>query len=434
MALTLTPDQERAASEILEAQGAGDRYLLTGYAGSGKTTLMQELTRRWKARGLKVALTAPTHKAVAVLSRKLRQAGIEDVDCRTIFSLLSLQPKIVADRQVFERQKTAKPVLADVVVIDECSMIGADLMGYIRRYLPVSFVLFVGDPAQLPPVGEAASESFDTKARSHLDTIVRQSAENPILSAAHAIRVSQGGPMDWSWCKPAKAPPLGVYLPGADANAWMKKAFTSADFDADPDSFRCLAWTNNRVAEINQMIRTWRYGSQARVPFVPGEFALIRAPIIQDKVTIFSTNEEAEVIGIARDTLHHDVEGTGRCDGWTIDLPSWRVTLAHRSGQQIDVQMSADINVFARAERRFRDEAAQSRERWRHLFEFKEAVAQLHPIYAMTVHTSQGSTFGNAFVDVADIRRRAASNPLETQQLLYVAATRPERALVLVGA
>ena len=58
----------------------------------------------------------------------------------------------------------------------------------------------------------------------------------------------------------------------------------------------------------------------------------------------------------------------------------------------------------------------------------------MQAIYAMTVHTSQGSTFGHAFVDVGDIRRRERSNLLEMQQLLYVAATRPSQALVLVGA
>nr|WP_232272438.1 helicase C-terminal domain-containing protein [Komagataeibacter europaeus] len=51
----------------------------------------------------------------------------------------------------------------------------------------------------------------------------------------------------------------------------------------------------------------------------------------------------------------------------------------------------------------------------------------------MTVHTAQGSTFGRVFVDIGDITRRAATNVLETQQLLYVAATRPSTAMILTG-
>ena len=47
----------------------------------------------------------------------------------------------------------------------------------------------------------------------------------------------------------------------------MKKAFTSPEFDADPDSFRYLAWTNSRVRQVNEMIQGWRYGANIPTPF-----------------------------------------------------------------------------------------------------------------------------------------------------------------------
>jgi energy-coupling factor transporter ATP-binding protein EcfA2 len=430
----LTPDQEQAAQEIVQARAPGEQHLLTGHAGSGKTTLMEDLARRWLTKGLRVALTAPTNKAVAVLERKIREAGIEGVTCRTTFSILGLRPKVQGDREIYVRDKRAEPVMADVVVIDECSMLGEDLMVHIRRHLKQSFVLFVGDPAQLPPVGETESQAFDTKRRSHLSTIVRQAANNPILAAAHAIRKSQGGPMDWSWCVPSAAPPLGVYLPGDSADDWMKQGFLSPAFEQDPDSFRYLAWTNARVAEVNQKIRRWRYGDRAMVPFVPGEFALIRKPIILDKVTLFTTNEEAEVTGIERSSVEHYVRRVGNCAGWTAAIPTWRVTLMRRDYGPVPVEIVADVAAYNRAIARMTDEAAGCRDRWEHLFEFKNSLANLQAIYAMTVHVSQGSTFRNTFVDIPDIRRRARDNPLETQQMLYVAATRSSHALVLVGA
>jgi exodeoxyribonuclease-5 len=431
----LTADQQKAADEILNAHERGARHLLTGYAGSGKTFLMQHLARQWRGRGLSVALTAPTHKAVAVLKKKIVEAGIEGVPCLTIFSLLGLRPKIQADREIYVRDKRAQPVTADVVVIDECSMLGEDLMAHIRRHLPLTFVLFVGDPAQLPPVGEVASQAFDATRRSHLNTIVRQSADNPLLAAAHAIREGQGKPVDWSWCKTAAAAPLGVYLPGTSADDWMRQGFLSPAFEEDPDNFRYLAWTNARVAEVNQKIRRWRYGDRAVVPFVPGEFALIRKPVIMDKTVLFNTNEEAEVSGIERSRIDHYVRKVGDFPSWTATVPTWRVTLVRQNYGPVPVEMVADAGAYNRAIARITDEATGGcRDRWEHLQEFKESLATLQSIYAMTVHTSQGSTFCNAFVDIPDIRRRANSNPLEMQQMLYVAATRPSRALVLVGA
>ncbi len=51
----------------------------------------------------------------------------------------------------------------------------------------------------------------------------------------------------------------------------------------------------------------------------------------------------------------------------------------------------------------------------------------------MTAHTSQGSTFGSVFVDVADIRSRERHNLLEMQQVLYVAVTRATTSVMLLG-
>jgi exodeoxyribonuclease-5 len=429
----LTPDQQRAAAEILGNTAPELHHLLTGYAGSGKTTLVQHLVREWQKRGMSVVLAAPTNKAVGVLAEKAKAAGLTVHSC-TIHQLLGLKAQTVADRIVFKREKGAKPCLADVVVVDECSMLGAELMENIRRYLPLSFVLFVGDPAQLPPVNEEASSSFSVTPRSHLETVVRQAAGNPILEVARAIRESQGKDLDWSWCKSAKAGSLGVFLP-SDPGEWMRRGFTSETFDKDTDTFRYLAWTNKRVAQVNQRIRDWRYGERARlVPFVPGEFALLRAPVIRGKTTIFCTNDEAEVTGIARDTFIFSVPSVGDLDGWKIAIPSWRVTLEAPDGTRHDVHMPDGDGPVTRADDRLRQEAAIVRERWQHRFAFKQELASLQAIYAMTVHTSQGSTFRNAFIDIGDMRHRAASNPLEFQQMLYVAATRPSHTLILVGA
>src|SRR4051794_5530767 len=186
--LTLTPDQQRALSEITSARNPGGRHCLTGFAGAGKSHLSAELTKVWRDQKLDVVLTAPTHKAVSVLSNKLTKASIHDVPCRTIHSLLSLKPKPFGDQLVFTRDKRAEPVEAHVVVVDEASMVGDQLYRHVKRHLPNAFVLFVGDPAQLPPVDEPASPALSVSSRSHLDTIVRQAAENPILQAATAIR------------------------------------------------------------------------------------------------------------------------------------------------------------------------------------------------------------------------------------------------------
>jgi energy-coupling factor transporter ATP-binding protein EcfA2 len=430
--IVLNPDQQAALDQILAAIEPGKSHQLTGGAGSGKTTLLGKLAGILQERGVSVVLTAPTHKAVAVLTRKLQAAGVYGVPSATIHSLLSLMPKPHGDRQVFERRQNAPPVMADVVIVDECSMIDEGLLGHIRRWLPNTFVLFTGDPAQLPPVGERASLTFDTPARSHLDTIVRQAKDNPILAAAHIIRTSQGGLMDWSWCVSANRPPFGVYRPGPGADQWMHRGFTSSEFQADPDTFRYLCWTNQRVAEVNQKIRGWIYGTDIPTPLMPGERALIRAPIVQGKTILFATNEEATVVAIAPDAFRFEFVTRGDVAGWVAAVPSWLATLRADDGREHEVHAVRDDTVYAKVLARVADEAAIARKRWSELHEFKAAMARLQSVYALTVHNSQGSTFRNVFVDVADIARRAETNVLETQQLFYVAATRPTHGLILV--
>lgn len=428
--ITLNAGQDAALGEIMAARAKRGQHLLTGYAGSGKTTLMQEVARRFQAKRLTVVLTAPTHKAVSVLARKVAQAGLV-VDCRTIHSLLSLKPDNKGDRQVFVRDKRADPVSADVVVVDECSMLSREMMVHIHRHLTSQFVLFVGDPAQLPPVGEAASDSFATASRSHLDTIVRQADGNPILIAAGAIRAAQGAGVDWTWARSDHTAAEGLFTPD-NAAAWMRKAFTSPGFDTDPDSHRYLAWTNAKVDQVNRQVRQWRYGDNIPTPFMPGERAMLRAPVIRDRTVILSTNEEVTVRSVEEAEFSFDVPDADDCVGWTARLACWRVHLTKDDGLEHSVHLPIGQDEYNSVVNRIKDEARHTKSRWGGFHGFTTALAKMQSIYALTVHNSQGSTFKNCFLNVQDIQKRQRSNPLEMQQLLYVGVTRASHSVVLV--
>lgn len=431
LGITLNDDQQRAYHETMAAIEARRPHLITGFAGSGKTTLVQVIAAALS--GQRVALTAPTHKAVAVLARKLKAAGIEEIETGTIHSLLSLKAKPDGDRMLFERSDWAEPITADVVFIDECSMISRGLMTHIMTHLQGRAIVFVGDSAQLPPVGEVESESFQTPSRSHLHTVVRQSAENPVLAAALALRETQGGPVTWDWCQPTRAGNLGVFRPGDKAQEWVRHAFCSDAFKQDPDNHRYLAYTNARVHTVNARIRAWIYGDNIPTPFMPGERALFRAPLMCGDDFLANTNEEVTVLSI-------EPKETSRQIRWSQDrfystekIPSWRMSLLNDKGAIFEADLVRDVRMFDAFLNRIKNEARERRSLWKDFHEIKSSLAHLQSIYAITIHTSQGSTFRNVFLDIGDIRPHTRRNALEAQQLLYVGATRPSHALTLVG-
>lgn len=423
----LNAGQHRAALAILADVTAEKTHLLTGYAGVGKTVVLLVVAIVLRGRGTMVTMCAPTHQAVAVLAKKLKTADIA-VASVTLARLLSLSPRPRGDRLVFTRRKGADPIEADVVLVDECSMIGTDLMGYIRRHLTGGRgVLFSGDPAQLPPVGEAESPTFSNRRHSHLDTIVRQAASNPIIAAAHQIRAQQGRAVDWSWCKGAKTEAGGIYLP-RDLDAWMHKAFTSAEFQTDPTSFRYLAWTNRRVADVNAKVRGWLYGENIATPFVVGERALLRAPIVVNENIVANTNEEARVTAIEASEHVWQASKPIRQRTWSAVIPTWKMKLKRDEGDGFEAHMIRDHAPYEAAQEKLR-----GAERWKDLHAMRQFFGNFQAVYARTVHTSQGETHKHTFLDLPDIRRRMHDNPLEMQQLCYVGVTRPTTSLILAG-
>lgn len=442
--IRLNEDQEAALAAILDSYGQRDfnpRYLLTGYAGSGKTTLMQSVVWELVEAGAAPVVTAPTHKAVQVLRRKLDEAGLGDVPAMTIHALLGLKPAAGdSEKTVLKRGGRPQTGLHRAIIIDECSMIGSDMQTFIENDLKHHWVLYVGDPAQLPPVGEEMAPCFATERRSTLNTVVRQAAGNPILKAATLLRSQEPGQMDWSWCQPAEDGPHGIFMAGDGADEWMRDAFTSPEFAANNDAFRYVCYTNERVREVNSKVRRWIYG-ETPTPFVPGERVICRKPVsVLGAGMAFSTNEEAIVDSIEAGTKlvsFEAVNGVGReraaLEAWSTELRTWDVRLRHSDMGTVLCQVPQNDNDLKAIDRRLVSEAKANPGRWFARFSFLEEVGDLRCVYALTAHSSQGSTFDNVFLDVADCSKLERSNLEEMKKLLYVAVTRARFALAAVG-
>ena len=157
--------------------------LLTGGPGTGKTTILQVIVSFFRQQRKLVVLAAPTGRAAQ------RMGSVSGLAAQTIHRLLEFRGNSGTYR--FERNEQ-NPIEADVLIIDEMSMIDLLLMrSLIAAVKPHTALIFVGDSNQLPSVGagNVLADLIASRAirHVHLTTIFRQAAASRIVTAAHEI-------------------------------------------------------------------------------------------------------------------------------------------------------------------------------------------------------------------------------------------------------
>lgn len=441
--------QQQAAYDAAMAFCAGEHgarmMTLEGYAGTGKTTLVGALVRNLRRR-YKIAVAAPTNKAVSVLAKKIGEASGGEVEFGSIHSFLGLR--------LNERDDGGHECIAsgdsrlhqfDVAIVDECSMIGRDLFGRIVTTASLNNVrvLFVGDPAQLPPVESSADESpafSHVQHKALLTEVVRQAAENPIIGLSMRIRaaIEQSFRMDAFRIGEAIPPPPAdvlMFSGGADA----AKACALHDLRNGHDT-RILAYVNETVLRYNAEIHAALHGTDT--PFAPGE-----AVIMQES----HQASDADSKNPARVSLMNSEELLVRAITLDAhpkhsDTPAWRLVLERDSGQAVQVWMPVDGRGMKRDIDRLFGEASQikaelllrrdsekddrRKKAIAHAWSLRNDFANLRHCYAMTIHKSQGSTLYTAIVDLADVGRMR--DDFAYNRALYVATTRASDHLAFI--
>jgi exodeoxyribonuclease V alpha subunit len=187
---TLTAEQQAAVDGLLEMPPGF--ATLDGPAGSGKSTVCRALRAAFIRKGRTVGLAAPTHQAARVLEVR---SGAEPRTALTIAALLGLREYVQGDRVTFRRDPAAKSKLPSKTtwLVDEASMIAPDTLEiFAEEILPSHRVVFIGDAAQLPPVGyDDTSPALLQPLRFSLTQVHRNSG--PILAAATRIRLMGTG-------------------------------------------------------------------------------------------------------------------------------------------------------------------------------------------------------------------------------------------------
>lgn len=454
---------QRRASVALERLIASRKeratLVLKGYAGTGKSTLVGALVRTLSEEGHPVVLLAPTGRAAKVLSA---YAGAPASTIhRRIYHLN-------ADEEGYGGVRLAANKDAGALfVVDEASMIGRgnvdgsfggrDLMEDLFAHAfsaPGCKLLLIGDPAQLPPVGDPHSPALDTKELSRcglvagvveLTEVVRQTEASGILHNATALRAMIPRPEDMAHRvneatgkEPAQVPtfepaPDVLRIEGPD----LEDALVSAYDREGPDEVCVICRSNQRAYQYAQQVRARIYDFEEEL--CPGD----RLMVVKNDHFWAARNGKEELIANGEPITVKRVHGTEERHGlhFADITASWWNGVEER---ELEVKVMRDVLAAPSASlpisqlRQMHQQVLSASEataraaRGRILREDPYANAlQVKYAYAVTCHKAQGGQWKVVFVDQGYVTEEMID--AEYIRWLYTAVTRASEKLHLLN-
>ena len=434
--INLTNDQRNALEKLHAFLESDDRvFILLGYAGSGKTTLLKGFVEYLQSLEKKYQLMAPTGRAAKVINQK---TGFESTTIhKGIYSFEELQEikQSEDDNNVsflYQYKIRNNPEVHDsVLIVDEASMVSdilsqgeffrfgsghllRDLITYgrIQESSTTSKIIFIGDPAQLPPIGMNFSPALDSTyisktykvsiSQAEMKEVKRQDASNGILISATKIRqcLTSG------------------YFNDFDLRENHRDIFNPAfqdyleTYKALHDSKIIICYKNKTALDLNAAIRRDKFGDD--LPIQPSDIVIIggnnyRLGIMNGEFAVVS---EVSPTGESREVSFYTEKGKTKTVKliWrsiSLVLPDENNQPRTVNGFMLENFLYGD-NYLKPEEQRalYVDFSKRHPKLKKGTEEFKEAIINdkyfncilLKYGYAVTCHKAQGGEWANAFV------------------------------------
>jgi ATP-dependent exoDNAse (exonuclease V) alpha subunit len=384
-------------------------FVITGGPGTGKTYLVSELIKGTPSMlafknmvtgddtNSDIILTATTNKAAANLSAMTKHRAV------TIQSLMKL--RVIRDfkngTESLKATPSSGPIDNKIIFIDEAGIVDKLLAKYIYEYLGNSKIVYIGDKDQMRPVNSASMPVFDTgKKTVELTQVMRQDMGNTIPVISQALRETvRDGSFPYNLHDGINV----IKCNGPQFQEVIDDVIGNPNYRESDGKILC--WTNKRVQQYNMYARDLHYTNEAPQE---GEEYIVRKPVMQndsivarvEELLTLRSVEHAEISG-------HSIYQCKTTSGIKLNIP----------------KEPAAIEAIKNKYKREKD--------WRKFYAFQDHFADVRPVYASTVHCSQGSTYDTVFIDLEDIGRNNKAN--EVARLLYVAISRAKNTVYLKG-
>lgn len=386
--------QRKAVYEAVES----GLVIITGGPGTGKTTTINAIIKLFEMQNMEILLAAPTGRAA---KRMTETTGME---AQTIHRLLELNGNPEEGGSMRFERNELNPLEADVIIIDEMSMVDIYLMYSLLKAITVGTrLILVGDVNQLPSVGPGkvlkdiiSSEKFNVV---RLSEIFRQAAESDIITNAHKINAGQS-----------------IRLDNKSKDFFMLSMSSSIQIQ------RALV---SLIAEkLPPYVDATKYDIQVLTPSRKGELGVENLnKILQQYINPPAPNKRekqwGEMIFRENDKVMQ-IKNDYQME-WKI-VTKKGLTIKEGSGVfNGDCGIIREINEFAGTVTVEFDEGK--------IVEYTGAtLEELELAYAITIHKSQGSEYPAVIIPLLN-----APRPLLNRNLLYTAVTRARKCVTIVG-
>lgn len=441
---------------------APDVFVLKGYAGTGKTFLMQQLGKWLTEKERPFRLLATTGRAASVLKGK---TGFET---RTVHGELYQFSKVdgVEDDRPDDAslddwgQMTLQFLLREpddekiVYIIDEASMLSNELsadnnfavfgsgvlLDDLFAIAGRNKIIFVGDPCQLPPVGQRFSPALDTSWLSEnqtpagsftLEKIERHNADNDILKLAQAVREMSLQPELPRFSKIPAAGLSNVYLHSSDKELFAH--YVSRYKETGANGALAIARSNKMVHNINRAMRRELYG-ELDMPVQVDDVLLVMqnnysVPLTNgDFVSVLELGEQFMKAG-----LHfQEAKVKSMTAGTEFELLLSLDILYGKTGNFTREQSKALMVDFSKKMKGKKVQGNTAKFRVEMMKDEYLNCLKAGYGYGVTCHKSQGGEWDHVYLFLD--KGMFAMDPNELCKWLYTAVTRAKKELHLVKA
>lgn len=506
--ISFTEDQLKAIYNIIDLCYNKNTNMIGiyGYAGTGKTTVVTRVISYIRHFGYigNICFTAPTHKALNILKFKYLHDYVHGekvfkekygVDFLTIHKLLGYTIDYdKTGKKIFGKKKRVLMYNYNIIVIDECSMISSDIITELfneiyKNPTKIIKIIFLGDPAQLPPVNEQLSKLFNNSLPNFNSIILQKIVRNKDTDVNNLCGDVR------KWITSNNIPHFMRYNGNVKLYKYDKQSNkTNTKWYSDyveclkrntqnNESTVILTWTNEQCRIYNKLTRNMVLRNSSAKMYDTGDILIFNSYYKLPNNGFFHTSEQIKVISAEQiiknipifnntlpkychvvpnfDVLQEKYSGAIGYINNTISKSyvAWRLTVKSLSETKNDINRESDIIyvIDEQSKNKFNKDIMIINEKimelqkvysiiynnneiidnnvmkyvWKEVNEkFVDIFADVREGLCITTHKSQGSTFCDVFIDCHDIFKNKEEHTCK--RCLYTALTRASNGVYLL--